>query len=79
MIRPVAQALARTLAAREVTNMTDFLIGIPYIHFQASLPVSYEVSIKSKRQEEFVHIYFLSVSLYNTHLFTASLSLPPLL
>lgn len=53
VIRPVAQALDRALAAREVTNMTDFLIGIPHIHFQ----VSYKVSIKSKRQEESVHIY----------------------
>lgn len=58
VICPVAQALDRTLAAGEMTNMTDFLIGIPYIHFQASPPVSYKVSIKSKRQEEFVHIYF---------------------
>lgn len=58
MIRPVAQALDRALAAGEVTNMMDFLIAIPHIHFQASPPVSFKVSIKSKRQEESLHIYF---------------------
>ena len=33
VIRPVAQALDRTLAAGKVTNMMNFLIGIPHIHF----------------------------------------------
>lgn len=63
VISPLAQALDRTLTGERWQMWWKFLISIPYIRFQASPPVSYNSSIKSKRQEEFAYIYILSVSL----------------